>query len=96
MEELETALGDQNSVSSDYDDELIYKTLKKIKPYKLKETRSYLERYTTTEFTRPPRPPINENLPEYIAEGMEYYRPNPEWDTCYATKDMDNYLNQRI
>jgi hypothetical protein len=41
---LETALDDQNSSdSSDYDDELIYKTLKKIKPYKLKETSRYVE-----------------------------------------------------
>jgi hypothetical protein len=71
LEELETALDDQNSDSSDYDDAIIYRTLKKIKPYKLTETNRYLERYITTEFTQPPRPPLNENLPDFIAEGRK-------------------------
>ena len=81
---METALDEQNSDSSDYDDELIYKTLKKIKPYKLRDTDNYVERYTTTtEFPRPPRAPIDSNLPDYMADNIESCRPNPEWDTVY-------------
>jgi hypothetical protein len=41
VEDLEKLLDDQNSDSSDYDDEITYQTILKIKPYKLTETSRY-------------------------------------------------------
>jgi hypothetical protein len=83
LEELESALDDQESDSSDYDDEIVYQTLKRIKPYTLTETERYNDRYTTTKCSPPPRAPLTGNYPEMILEVLERCRPNPEWDTVY-------------
>ena len=82
IEDLEKLLDDQNSDSSDYDDEIIYQTLHKVKPYKLTETSRYLERYAATEFPIKPREPIGDG-PQYMQEELEKFRPSIEWETVY-------------
>ena len=80
VEDLEKLLDENNSDSSDYDDEIIYQTLLKIKPYNTAETNRYMDRYIATEFPVEPRIPIGEG-PDFLQEELEKCRPNLEWET---------------
>ena len=75
-------MDDQKSDSSDYEDKIVYQTLKRVKPYKLTETERYNDRYAITKFSAPPRIALT-GYPEIILEDLERCRPNQDWDTVY-------------